>query len=119
LPRSSWILHWRPPGVWPLPPLLIPTRRGERKPRRAKRLAHSQARAHGGNGGGGRRQQGVDGRRAHDGAVAREGLVIGLDRIGIVEIVDHEAEGFLDAARRDVAEPVDALEPGAVAEMET
>src|SRR6266851_5124326 len=65
-----------------------------------------------------RREKRVDLRRAHDGAVAHEGLVVGLDRLGIIEVIHHDAAGLRDAAARDVAEPVDALEPGAVAEME-
>src|SRR6478609_924915 len=37
----------------------------------------------------------------------------------VVEIVDHDAEGFLDAAWRAVAEPIDPFEPCAIAEVKT
>src|ERR1700722_4628092 len=64
-------------------------------------------------------QQGVDIRRAGNGAVVPEGLVVCLDAVVVVEVVDHDAEGFLDPARRGVAEPVDTLEPRAIAEVKT
>src|SRR5437879_13540865 len=40
-----------------------------------------------------------------------------LDAVVVVEIVDHDAEGFLDRTELGVAEPVDPLEPRAVAEV--
>src|SRR6266852_8394482 len=40
-----------------------------------------------------------------------------LDAVAVVEIVDHDAEGFLDRTELGVAEPVDPLEPRAVAEV--
>jgi hypothetical protein len=48
-----------------------------------------------------------------------EGLVVGLDGLRVVQLVDHDPVRFLDPARRDVAEPIDAFEPGAVATVET
>ena len=54
-------------------------------------------------------EQCIDIGRTHDGPVAHEGLVVVLDADMVVEIVDHDAEGFLDAARRVVAEPIDPL----------
>src|SRR6266404_4908796 len=42
-----------------------------------------------------------------------------LDAVVVVEIVDHDAEGFLDRTELGVAEPVDPLEPRAVAEVKT
>src|SRR5882672_6193505 len=62
-------------------------------------------------------EQCVDLGRTHDGPVTYKGLVVGLDAVMVVEIVDHDAEGFLDAAWRVVAEPIDTLEPRAVAEV--
>src|SRR3954451_22283378 len=64
-------------------------------------------------------QQRVDVARARDGAAAHEGLVVVLDAVVVVEIVDHDAEGFLDRTELGVAEPVDPLEPRAVAEVKT
>ena len=52
-------------------------------------------------------EQCVDIGRTHDRPVAHEGLVVVLDAVMVVEIIDHDAEGFLDAAWRDVAEPID------------
>ena len=52
-------------------------------------------------------EQCVDLRRTHDGPVTHKGLVVVLDAVMVVEIVDHDAEGFLDAAWRAVAEPID------------
>src|ERR1700757_3136729 len=63
--------------------------------------------------------QRVDVRRTHDGAAADEGLVVVLDTGGGVEIGKHDAEGFLDRTKLGVAEPVDPLEPRAVAEVKT
>src|ERR1700741_3186324 len=62
-------------------------------------------------------QQIIDIRRTNDSAIAHESLVIGLDAVVVVQIVDHDAEGFLERTRRGVAEPIDALEPRAVAEV--
>src|SRR5260221_8564094 len=45
--------------------------------------------------------------------------VVILDALMVVEIVDHDAEGFLDRTGRGVTEPVDPLEPRAVAEVKT
>src|SRR5438445_9074070 len=64
-------------------------------------------------------EQCVDIGRTHDGPVAHEGLVVVLDAVVVVEIVDHDAEGFLDRTELGVAEPVDPLEPRAVAEVKT
>jgi hypothetical protein len=33
--------------------------------------------------------------------------VVVLDAVMVVEMIDHDAEGYLDAAWRDVAEPID------------
>src|SRR5882724_12058703 len=66
-----------------------------------------------------RLEQRVDLRRTHDGAVTHEGFVVVVDGVAVVEIVDHDAEGFLDAAWRAVAEPIDPFEPCAVAEVKT
>ena len=52
-------------------------------------------------------EQCVDIGRTHDDPVAHEGLVVVLDAVMVVEIVDHDTEGFLDAAWRAVAEPID------------
>src|SRR5712664_783573 len=62
-------------------------------------------------------EQCVDIGRTHDGPVTHEDLVVVLDAVMVVEIVDHDAEGFLDAAWRAVAEPIDPFEPRAVAEV--
>jgi hypothetical protein len=62
-------------------------------------------------------EQCVDIGRTHDGSVTHEGLVVVLDAVMVVEIVDHDAEGFLDRTRCGVAEPIDPFEPCAVAEM--
>src|SRR5258708_33801595 len=62
-------------------------------------------------------EQCVDIGRTHDDPVAHEGLVVVLDAVMVVEIVDHDTEGFLDAAWRAVAEPIDPFEPCAVAEV--
>src|SRR6202163_1384387 len=62
-------------------------------------------------------EQRVDIGRTHDGPVAHEGLVVVLDAVMVVEIVDHNAEGFLDRSARGVAEPIDPFEPCAVAEV--
>src|SRR5882762_10293080 len=62
-------------------------------------------------------EQCVDLWRTHDGPVTHKGLVVVLDAVMVVEIVDHDAEGFLDAAWRVVAEPIDTFEPRAVAEV--
>ena len=59
----------------------------------------------------------VDIGRTHDGPDAHEGFVVVLDAVMVVEIVDHDAEGFLDAAWRAVAEPIDPFEPRAIAEV--
>src|SRR5712672_2419801 len=62
-------------------------------------------------------EQCVDLGRTHDGPVTHKGLVVVLDAVMVVEVVDHDAEGFLDAAWRVVAEPIDTFEPRAVAEV--
>ena len=62
-------------------------------------------------------EQCVDIGRTHDGPVTHEGLVVVLDALMVVEIVDHDAEGFLDRAVRSVAEPIDPFEPRAVAKV--
>src|ERR1700689_4904526 len=62
-------------------------------------------------------QEGIDIRRSDNSAVAHEGLVVVLDAVMVVEIVDHDAEGFLDRTGGGVAEPVDPLQPGAVAQV--
>ena len=55
---------------------------------------------------------------ATDGAALRIGLVVLLDLVEIVEVVHHQPVRLLDGALGGVGEPVDALEPRAVAEME-
>src|ERR1700676_3694730 len=62
-------------------------------------------------------EQCVDIGRTHDGPVTHEGLVVVLDAAMVVEVVHHDAEGFLDAAWRVVAEPIDPFEPCAIAEV--
>src|ERR1700757_2238192 len=62
-------------------------------------------------------EQYVDIGRTHDGPVAHEGLVVVLDAVMVVEIVDHDAEGFLDRSACGVAEPIDPFEPRSVAEV--
>src|SRR6266478_8547106 len=62
-------------------------------------------------------EQCIDIGRTHDDPVAHEGLVVVLDAVMVVEIVDHDAEGFLDRTARAVAEPIDPFEPRAVAEV--
>src|SRR6266436_462823 len=62
-------------------------------------------------------EQCVDIGRTHDGPVTHEDLVVVLDAVMVVEIVDHDAEGFLDAAWRAVAEPIDPFEPCAITEV--
>jgi hypothetical protein len=57
--------------------------------------------------------------RTHDGAAAHEGFVVVLDAVAVIKIVEHDAEGFLDRTELGVAEPVDLLEPRAVAEVKT
>jgi hypothetical protein len=63
--------------------------------------------------------QRVDGGGTQDGSVAHEGFMAVLDAVVVVEIVGHDAEGFLDRTELGVAEPVDPLEPRAVAEVKT
>src|SRR5258705_5393863 len=62
-------------------------------------------------------EQCVDIGRTHDGPVAHEGLVVVLDAVMVVEIVDHDAEGFLDRSALRIAEPIDSFEPCAIAEV--
>src|ERR1700731_4552477 len=62
-------------------------------------------------------EQCVDIGRAHDGPVTHEGPVVVLDAVMVVEIVDHDAEGFLDCTACGVAGPIDPFEPRAVAEV--
>src|ERR1700694_2801660 len=62
-------------------------------------------------------EQCIDIGRTHDGPVTHERLVVVLDAVMVVEIVDHDAEGFLDRTACGVAEPIDPFEPRAVAEV--
>src|ERR1700681_610481 len=62
-------------------------------------------------------EQCVDIGRTHDGPVTHEGLVVVLDAAMVVEIVDHDAEGFVDRTARGVAAPIDPFESRAVAEV--
>src|SRR5882672_6688781 len=64
-------------------------------------------------------QKRIDVRRTHDCSIIYESLMVALDRFDVVEVVHHDAERFLDAARCGVSEPVDPLEPRAVAEVKT
>ena len=48
----------------------------------------------------------------------RKGFMIRLDRFRIVEVIDHQAVGFLQAAFAGISHPVYPLEPRAVAQME-
>src|SRR3954471_11939683 len=68
--------------------------------------------------GGGDGQVALHGVRDGDGAVVGEGLVVGLDGARVVEVVDHQPGGLAQAFGRGVAGPVQALEAGAVAEVE-
>ena len=45
-------------------------------------------------------EQCVDIGRMHNGPVTHEGLVVGFDAVMVVEIVDHDTEGFLDRTGR-------------------
>ena len=56
--------------------------------------------------------------RSGDLAVAQQGLDVFLDGIGAVEVVDHHAEGLLQPLGSRVAEEVEALDAGSVAEVE-
>src|ERR1700681_2325704 len=62
-------------------------------------------------------EQCVDIGRTHDGPVTHEVLVVALDAVMVVEIVDHDPEGFLDRTACGVAEPIDPFAPRAVAEV--
>src|SRR5260370_27932793 len=66
---------------------------------------------------GSRFKQCVDIGRTHDGPVTHEGLVVVLDAVMVVEIVDHDTEGFLDRTGCGVAEPIDPFQPCAIAEV--
>src|SRR6202035_2972496 len=68
---------------------------------------------------GSRFKQCVDIGRTHDGPVTHEGLVVILDAVMVVEIVDHDAEGFLDRTGCGIAEPIDPFKPCAIAEVKT
>ena len=59
-----------------------------------------------------------DGLCGDDRALVGEGLVVGLDEAQIVEVVDHQPVRLAQALGRGVAQPVEPLQPGAVAEME-
>ena len=48
---------------------------------------------------------------------AHEGFATVLGDVAVIEVVHHDAEGFPDAARRVVAEPIDSFEPCAIAEV--
>ena len=50
---------------------------------------------------------------------AHEGFATVLGDVAVIEVVHHDAEGFPDAARRVVAEPIDPFEPCAIAEVKT
>jgi len=52
-------------------------------------------------------QQRIDVRRTHDRSIIHKGLMVALDLFDVVEVVHHDAERFLNTARRDVSEPVD------------
>jgi hypothetical protein len=54
-----------------------------------------------------------------DGAVVRKSFVISLDEPQVVEIIDHEPGGLAQAFARGIAEEVQSLQPGPIAEMET
>ena len=62
-------------------------------------------------------QQRIDVRRAHDCSIIYKSLMVTLDRFDVVEVVHHDAERFLDAARRGVSEPVDPLQTCAISQM--
>jgi hypothetical protein len=49
--------------------------------------------------------------------VTHEGPMVVLDAVMVVEIVDHDAEGFLDRSALCIAEPIDPFEPCAIAEV--
>jgi hypothetical protein len=50
---------------------------------------------------------------------AHKCLVVGLDLLGIIEVVDHDSVGLADPARRHIAQPVHALQPGTVTKVES
>src|SRR2546427_11428636 len=60
----------------------------------------------------------LDMARSGDRPALRVGFVIALDLLEIVEVIDHQPVRLAQAFRRSVGEPVDLLEPGAVAEVE-
>src|SRR5260370_16540597 len=62
-------------------------------------------------------QQRIDVRRTHHCSIIYKSLMIALDRFDVVEGVHHDAERFLDAARRGVSEPVDPLQTRAISQM--
>src|SRR5882762_7343263 len=62
-------------------------------------------------------QQRIDVRRTHDYSIIYKSLMVALDRFEVVEVVHHDAERFLDAARCGVSEPVDPLQTCAISQM--
>ena len=62
-------------------------------------------------------QQVADRARSSDPPFTAIGFVIGLDIRQAIEVVDHDAGGLLQAFGRSVAEPIQSLDPRAVAEM--
>src|SRR6185312_9994073 len=66
-----------------------------------------------------RPQQALDGIRRYHGRPFGISLVVLLDVIEIVEIVHHHPIPLRDCTLRGIREPVDALKPRTVAEMET
>src|ERR1700733_605476 len=79
---------------------------------RGERVRQSRAETRGRHG-----EQLLDRSRSRDLAAVDEGLVIALDLVEIVEVIAHDPEGLREPLRRQVPLPVDALKPGAVAEM--
>src|ERR1700704_3500709 len=62
-------------------------------------------------------QQRIDLRRTHDCSIIYKSLMVALDRFEVVEVVHHDAERFLDAARCGVSKPVDPLQTCAISQM--
>ena len=65
-----------------------------------------------------RPEQGPDRPRRHDLAIVGKGLVVPFDLFQVVAVIDHDAVRLAQPLFRDVAQPIDALQPGAIAEME-
>ena len=93
-------------------------RRTASRAARSSRFTESPSPVTGTSSSGGPQQTAARNRRSHDGAALRIGLVVLLDVVEIVLVVHHQPVRLRDAALGGVGEPIDALEPRAIAEME-